>query len=115
MLDEYGWIPAPRVRHEGRCRPNVAEHLAMSAPDLLPIFDIGHIHPGAHDVRVAGAGLLERAADIAQCLNRLGVGITGADDRAARVSRCLAGNVDDATDSTRTGLTNGGLHRAPAG
>src|SRR5258706_3733389 len=77
--------------------------------------DVGHIHPGAHDVAVAGSGLLEGAADIAQRLHRLGVGIAGPDDLAAHVSRGGAGDVDDSTDSNRTGITDDGLPRRAAG
>ena len=79
----------------------VAEHLAVRPGELLPAADVGHVHPGAHDVVQRRAGPPERRLDVLERLRRLGVGIPHADDRAVGSGRRRAGDVHGVADPHR--------------
>jgi hypothetical protein len=54
----------------------------VSPADVGPLFDIRDVHSGADYIRQRRTGRLQRAFDVAECLDGLGVRVTGADDYA---------------------------------
>jgi len=51
--------------HDRRSRADVGEELAMRPPDFLPAVDIGHEHPGAHNVLKVRTNLFKGFRDSA--------------------------------------------------
>lgn len=89
--------------HHGCGRPDLMEHLAVSAPELGPAGDIGDEHPGADDMPQAGAGVLQRFGDPIESVFCLAIGVAGGDDFAVFV-RCRGSRDIDAVsraDSAR--------------
>src|SRR5712691_11719846 len=87
----------------------------MRPPDCLPMVDVRHIHPRAHDVRETAPRLLERPADVAERLDGLRVWITRSHDLSAGIGRGRARNVDHPTDPHRARVANDRLPWRSAG
>src|SRR5712664_4423671 len=87
----------------------------MRSSDCLPMIDVRHIHPRAHDVRETAARLLERPADVSQRLDGLRVWITRSHNLSAGVGRRRARNVDHTTYSHCARVADDRLPRRPAG
>src|SRR5260370_9429314 len=77
--------------------------------------DVGHVHPRADDVANPGSGLLERAPDVSQCLDGLGVWISHSNNPALRVGRGRSRDVDNPANPDRSRIPNDRLPWCAAG
>ena len=98
----------------GRGRADLAEDLAVRAPDLVELVRVDHVHPGPDDVLRPGAGPLERGEHDLEAQARLLVdalrrfAAVRGDGRRAR-------DVDVAPGHDRARVADDGLHRRVAG
>lgn len=90
-FDEHFRVDEVHENH-GRGGQNVAENLAVRAPDRFPEGRIPHEHARAHDVPRLGSCFTQSMDDDGQAAFRLCVGITGCDDAAIIVHRRGAGD-----------------------
>ena len=105
-------VDQPRdLDHRGR-GTDVAEDLAVGAPDLLPVADVDDVHARADDVFQARPRLLERRGDVPERLHGLGVRIALADDLSVRSGRGGARDVDDVADADGARVADDRLPRA---
>lgn len=77
--------------HDRRSRTDVGEELAMRPPDFLPAVDIGHEHPGAHNVLKVRTNLFKGFRDSADSFAGLLSYILATDSPAIRLSGGRAG------------------------
>src|SRR5215472_657318 len=88
----------------GGSRSNVAEDLAVSSADLLPIPGVGEVYAGADDVLEAGAGVEERGLDELEA----GAGLFGSRE-TVRADGAGAGDVDNVADAHGARETDDGF------
>src|SRR3972149_3832069 len=93
---------------------DVAEHLAVGAPDRLPVGDVGHEHPGTHHVFEGGASGLEGAPDVLQGLHGLGVGIPHSHHLTTLARGGRAGHMNVRPDPDGAGVPDDRLPRCAA-
>jgi len=87
--------------------------IVVRASDALPVVDVLHVHPRAHDVGQVRAGAREGASDVPQRLRRLGIGVPGADEFPSLVRGGGAGHPDEGADADRAGVPDDRLPARP--
>jgi len=89
--------------------PNLPKEFPMSAADLLPLINVGEVHPRLHDILERCSGPLKRCLDVAERLRCLRIGITHSDDFSLFICRSRPGNVNGIAKADRTGVPNDGF------
>jgi len=92
---------------------DVGEELAMRPPDFLPAVDIGHEHPGAHNVLKVRTNLFKGFRDSADSFAGLLSYILATDSPAIRLSGGRAGYRHPLAHTHRTRVAHDGLPRCP--
>src|SRR5919108_1989336 len=114
-LDKHFWRNQFAHLHHACCGANFAEEFTVSAADLFPFGNVGHVDARAHHVSQRRSGFNECRFDVPDGLDRLRARIAHANNPAIGAGRCGAGDGDGVADAHRARVTHNRLPRRPAG